>query len=80
MTLNQIGLLLNILGTVTIFFFGLPQKLQDTEDYIERGSLTKQQVRINRKTKLFAFLGLTFLFIGFVLQFFDTLTNRNDYP
>lgn len=69
MTLAQIGLLLDIIGAIIIFFYGLPQKPQEQDGYVESGDLTENQKKINFKIKTLAYFGIGFIVIGFIFQF-----------
>ena len=66
MTLAQIGLLLDIIGAIIIFFYGLPQKPQEQDGYAESGDLTENQKKINFKIKTLAYFGIGFIVIGFI--------------
>jgi hypothetical protein len=75
MTTDQVGSLLNILGTVAIFFFGLPSPIIDVSgiDNIDAGTTpdtVKDKIRNRNKwKKCLAYVGLTLILIGFFLQF-----------
>ena len=73
LSLNQWGLLSNILGTLLIFYFGLPSKIQRTdgdERITEKPSGDLQKIKIsNRNIRIGANIGVSLIFIGFVLQF-----------
>ena len=73
------GLMLNVLGTLMIFFFGLPQPPHDVgfnlglEDKTPVGNSTAGALRAEaalrkRAYRCLAYAGLTLLLVGFVLQ------------
>jgi len=74
MSITQIGLLLDIAGCIIIFRYGLPQKPQETDDYIESGPLTTNQIKANKIITFVAYVGLFFLILGFVFQFIGSLS------
>lgn len=74
MSITQIGLLLDIAGCFIIFFFGLPQKPQETDEYTESGPLTTNQIKTNKRITFVAYVGLFFLTLGFVFQFIGSFT------
>jgi hypothetical protein len=74
MTLNQCGLICNMLGTLIIAYWGLPNWY-----YSEKGGTfvtmfegSKEGIKYNKSRKFKAYLGLALLFIGFVLEFADS--------
>ena len=79
------GLFLNVTGTVMLFFFGFPQPQHDEgvswglEDAtpFEGGTVAEFKQRAQRRKERYrrlAYVGLTFLLLGFVLQLADALT------
>ncbi|EML2677531.1 MULTISPECIES: hypothetical protein [Enterobacteriaceae] len=79
--LNTIGLTSNIFGVILIFFFGLPQPSHDEgvslglEDGTPLGDGTtvgERNVKIRKRKaryKFFAYVALSLMLFGFVLQF-----------
>lgn len=79
MDLNQIGLIMNILGTLMIFLYGLPHKMntEPTRIHIvmtaERNKAdADKDIRKNRWIEIKAYAGITLISIGFILQFVFT--------
>ena len=74
----QLGLVLNIIGTLLIFFCGFPSliNLENSKGSIIWAELDEEEnikrLRKNKIVKFGGYLGITFLFIGFILQFIDT--------
>jgi hypothetical protein len=78
------GLILNIVGTVMLFFFGFPQPQHDEGVYwgleddtpIEGGTVSEFKQRVERRKALYrrlASIALGFLLVGFILQLADAL-------
>jgi hypothetical protein len=80
MAMEVVGVVLNILGTILLFFFGFPQPDFDTsvglavEDNtpVENGLTARQYDKKIRqkmqKYKRMSYLALSLLLIGFILQ------------
>jgi hypothetical protein len=73
--LSIIGLTLDMLGVVLIFFFGISPKL-DTEGniYIIAGQVDEQESKKAKMYKKFSWFGLALVFICFALQLLGYLT------
>lgn len=76
--LNQIGLILGILGTIGMFFFGLPSKVKTTEgESLSVGDLPDDEVKKieadNKKINRNANISLILVILSFILQFISTL-------
>jgi len=67
--INSIGLILDIIGVLLIFFFGIPRKIDTGGSiFLVTG---KENTDEKKSVKLYNFLshlGLIFVFIGFALQ------------
>jgi hypothetical protein len=73
MILSLIGLLLNISGTVVIFFFGVSPALnQQGAGFLVVGENEDYRLKY-RKYRWLARAGIILIFIGFILQFIDLL-------
>jgi len=79
MDLNQIGLILNILGTLLIFRYGLPHRMNTEPTRIHIVMTTERDkadadkdIRKNKWIGIKAYEGITLIAIGFVLQFVFT--------
>lgn len=85
MTLTTFGLLLNVIGTILLFFFGFPQP-DFTEDVgialedntpVGKGLTAKEYgAKVRRKKlayKTMSYVALSLVLIGFAIQFLDTL-------
>jgi len=67
--INSIGLILDIIGVVLIFFFGIPRKI-DSSGYIFL-AVEEEDEKEKKSGKLYnilSHLGLILVFIGFALQ------------
>lgn len=68
-------LLANIIGTMVVYFYGLPSNIRDPKegDIFVVATPTEEQQRTIRRTnlklKVKSYLGLTFILIGFLIQF-----------
>ena len=67
MSLNAIGLILNIAGTLLIILFGFPTKIID-----ERGIASNEEIseirRKNKQTIQLGILGISLIGLGFFFQ------------
>ena len=83
-TLNAIGLVLNIIGVVLVFFFGLPQPphekgvslgLEDGTVLANGTSVAEINAKAERRKQVytaFAYIALSFLLAGFLCQLIAT--------
>lgn len=71
MNYSQIGLILDIIGVLILFVFGLPSKFKDgTEQFkFPKNDYNDYREKYNKAIKFMAQLGLLFLIAGFILQF-----------
>jgi hypothetical protein len=75
----QLGLILNIVGTVLIFFCGFPSKIEpdNSQGSISYAELSeednKKRLRKNIIITFGGYFGMALLFIGFFFQFIDTM-------
>lgn len=76
MTLSQLGLLLDMIGVVLLFVFGLPSAYIENPENggnLALGSSSEDEIikvkRMNLLIKIMSFLGLIIVFAGFLLQF-----------
>lgn len=65
--LSIIGLTIDIIGVVILFYTGLPFKLPDRDLYVEE-FITDKQNRKDKRQQRFAYLGLSLLIVGFSIQ------------
>ena len=71
LSLTQIGLLLDILGVIFLFFFGLPPSFSPKgHSFLIDPQIDNKQVLKGRVFKALSFSGLTLILLGFILQFF----------
>jgi hypothetical protein len=79
MTILQSGLILNIGGTFLIFFCGFPSKIQQDKSAgsLSWGNLSeeenKKRILRNKWITFGAYLGLSLISLGFILQLIDSL-------
>lgn len=85
MTLTALGLLLNVIGTILLFFFGFPQPdfteevglaLEDNTP-VGSGLTAKEYGAKVRRKKLayrtMSYVALSLVLVGFSIQFVDTI-------
>jgi hypothetical protein len=72
-TLNQIGLILDLIGIAILYENGLPSKYFTGGLGIEEGNYKKEPYKSlrkkNKRIDFYSKSGLVFIFIGFVVQF-----------
>jgi len=71
---STIGLILDIIGVLMLFKYGLPSKVSEGTGRITEESKINEDIR-NKKNKhivIMAYLGLTFILIGFIFQLMGT--------
>ena len=66
--INSIGLLVDIIGVIILFKYGLPSKINTPPKLLLECGLKKKEIKENRNIKKYAYFGLIFLLLGFVLQ------------
>jgi hypothetical protein len=64
------------IGVLILFYHGLPFKLPERNLYIEE-STTDTQKKKDSRQKRYAYIGLTLLTIGFLLQLLLTLFTKD---
>jgi hypothetical protein len=78
MTLNQIGLLLDIVGVLILFKYGLPSEVAENSDgyFLIVNKRPQEELdeekRKNAFIKKMAYLGLASVLLGFTFQFIAT--------
>ena len=79
LTILQLGLILNIIGTILIFLYGFPSKinLENSKGSIIYSELdydeNQKRLKNNKRIKFGGYCGIFLLFIGFIFQYFDTI-------
>ncbi|MBW0162011.1 MAG: hypothetical protein HYI21_13120 [Sediminibacterium sp. Gen4] len=75
MTLNQIGLAIDILGVVFLFFCGMPSGFIENPEnagnisWGDNSELEQKRIRVNNNIiKIGAYTGLSLVLIGFIIQ------------
>ena len=69
--INSVGLFLDILGVILLFFFALPSRISEGPPYLSFGSdpdSTKQREKQRKRYKFWSGLAMGLLILGFVLQ------------
>lgn len=70
---------MDIIGVCLLFVNGLPSRIIDPyeENTLSIGSLKKEEIETRkkneRKTNIYAYVGLILVFFGFILQFLGTV-------
>jgi hypothetical protein len=74
MNLNQFGLVCNMIGTLIIAYWGLPNWYYSEKGgkYFTMFEGNQEGIKYNKRRKLKAYIGLFLLFIGFVFEFADS--------
>lgn len=73
--MNIIGLILNILGTGLIFWFGIPADVRRKgESCLLLESTDYTEIKKAKFYDMMSSLGFLCLIVGFIFQFFDALT------
>ena len=70
-TFTIIGLIFDIIGVLMLFQYGLPSKFETSGDLIGLEESTDDELereKKNRRIKILAFIGLSFIFLGFIFQ------------
>lgn len=78
MIYTQIGLVLDIVGVIILFEYGLPSKVKDTDGYLLLGDETDSSniKRKNKQVRFMAYLGLILILLGFIFQFISTIATK----
>jgi hypothetical protein len=71
MNLNQYGLICNIIGTIIIAFWGLPNWYYspDGGQIVTRFAGNPKAISYNKRKKILAWIGILLVLAGFLLQF-----------
>lgn len=76
LNLNFWSALSGLSGTVLIFFFGLPSKVDpDGHSYLLLEGDNESEKKKAKKYKLFSYLGLFFIAFSFLIQLTDVVLN-----
>jgi len=67
-TVCSLGLILDIIGVVILFFYGLPSKFHTPPKLLLEQGLNKDELLENKKIQSRANRGLILIAIGFILQ------------
>lgn len=78
MNLSQLGLILNIIGTIIIAIWGLPNWYysQTGATFVTMSVNVEEGKKYNRRRKVKAYLGLVLLGIGFLCQLADSFRHQ----
>jgi ketopantoate hydroxymethyltransferase len=72
--LSSIGIALDMIGVIVIFFFGITPRLNiEGQTYRVTGEKNENEIRLAKIYKRISLSGLIIVFIGFLLQFISNL-------
>jgi ketopantoate hydroxymethyltransferase len=72
--LSSIGIALDMIGVIVIFFFGITPRLNiEGQTYRVAGEKNENEIRLAKIYKRISLSGLIIVFIGFLLQFISNL-------
>ena len=67
--INSFSLLLDILGAITIFKFGIPEKIdKNGHQYLILEQTNEVEAKKAKYYEIYSYIGLTMLLFGFILQ------------
>jgi len=67
--LNSIGLVLDIVGAIILFKYGIPEKIdKDGNVHLLLEDVDEDEIKKAKKYKLYSRIGIMLLIIGFSLQ------------
>jgi len=72
--LSIIGLVIDIIGVIFLFFTGLPFKLPDLDSYTEI-KVKPDQIIKDRKQKRLAYIAVILLLVGFIIQIISSVVS-----
>ena len=72
--LNMLGLILNLIATILLFFLGSKAVPWDMQTY---SGESKEEIEFIRNREYIAKIGFFLLFIGFFLQLLDAVLKNN---
>jgi hypothetical protein len=68
-TISTIGLVLDLVGVLLLFKYGLPSDIsKDGVTTLSIGTTNNKEIKKWKKYNLWSKIGLGFIFIGFILQ------------
>jgi hypothetical protein len=84
--LNEIGLILDVLGFLLLLIYGFPSKIKTESDNANH-LVSKKETEIekskrendNCKIRIKAYIGTTLILLGFIFQFIGNLYQTNLY-
>lgn len=72
---THLGLILDIVGAVLLFFFGLPSILNTPDHIITERRLSKREKIQNKAISVLAHLGIILLILGFAFQYIGAINS-----
>ncbi len=67
-TVGSLGLILDVVGVILLFVYGLPSKIHTPPKLLLESGLTEKELAENKKIEFWARTGLVLIGIGFILQ------------
>ena len=87
LTLNSLGLLLNIIGTVGLLKYSLPSPYKTgiqfnleeilKSDDLETVKFGNKMIRDNKRIKILFFISVSLVILGFILQFISSFNSNH---
>lgn len=68
LNLSQIGLIMDMIGVILLFMYGLPSKYKIGSNFTDGFTSDKQKL-LNRKVRIGSYTGLSLMLLGFIFQF-----------
>ena len=77
--ISSIGLIIDILGVILLFIYGLPSKVSEGDYFTDGETEDMQEKRLkkNKHIQKMAHIGLICLILGFLFQLIGTNLQRN---
>lgn len=76
-TFNNLGLLLDIIGVILVWKFGVPNNIRpEGESFLLIGKGNKKEIQKTKIYKIWQTIGLILIILGFVFQFVGNIIKK----